>query len=83
LTELSVELGCERAREGVGSAAGCERHDKHDRLLRPCLGVKVRGGDAEAGQSGQRHQDGFCFGHGVSPLEDRRLAARSRLSFVT
>ena len=67
LAELAVELGGERAGEGVGAAAGREGHDEHDRLLRPGLGMEIRGLDDKAGQQGQWHERRFCFHHGVPP----------------
>ena len=43
LAELNVELGCQRAGKGVRAAAGRERHDEGDRLVRPGLGLDRAG----------------------------------------
>ena len=57
LAELLVELRRQRAREGVGAAAGREGHDEGNRPLRPGLGLnRPRGGQKEPCGRTERNQ---------------------------
>ena len=69
LAQLCIELGRQRTGKGIGAAAGRERHDEGDRLVRPCLGLGYVLG--LAGHSGndrdkckQGAPDNSCF-HGI------------------
>ena len=75
--QLCVELGCERARKGIGAAAGRERHDEGDGLVRPCLGLGVAGHGGNARHNSKQGVPNKGWLHGVFLLTLQGLDYRA------